>query len=69
MVFTLTTVSTAKKGDLLQELLKRLTEALCRERRSETQNSHQAYSRKIFQQAVIAVKLIHAAIEGESSGK
>lgn len=68
MVFTVAALC-RKKGDLVQELWKRLTEALCRERRSETQNSHQACPRKIFQQAVIAVKPIHAAFEGESSGK
>lgn len=57
-----------QQGDLVQELWKRLTEPLCQERRSEIQNSHQACPRKIVQHAV-TVKLIHAAIEGRSSGK
>lgn len=34
----------------------------------KTQNSPVACPRKIFQQAVIALKLIHAAIEGQRSG-
>lgn len=37
----------------MQDLQKRLTEALCWERRSKTQNSHQACPRRILQQAVI----------------
>lgn len=66
-IFTVTVIQTGK------EISSRATERINtgfledREKRSETQNSHQACPRKIFQKAVAAVKLKHAATEGEHS--